>query len=445
MKPTIKSCLSDKNEWLFFLACIFITFNIFPFDKYGMGAAKCLSIIPVLLYFVVSLINGRLRIKDDNNFNVQLVLIGLMMIISLYRGYTIYNDTAGFSTAIGMWGSYFVLMASFITFLYHADELRMYMMFRCILYSFRFSFFFGILEFVYFQISNSSFIESFITCFVRDSVYIEQGRLQLNFGEPGDAGQILPGLMFPTILILKKMRYKFSLVDKIVIIGNILLLTLYSKSASFFAVSLVALVVYYNDVLNKFKIYRWFKPVTLLFLFLFGSALVIGEATESLSQVSGLGRVVMLLSNPENAFAADQSSATRFGLWVASIDIFKDNYIWGIGLGNFGYAYKQVFSQLDAIYQTPEMYSKLSLVTHQTYSIISTAFTEGGLIGCLWLLVFLRPLVRSSNFVRAFAVVFLIISLQNMVIYSFTYLFIYVMLSNSKIMTLYDKYEINKN
>lgn len=441
MKPTINSCLSDKNDGLFYLACILITFNIFPFEKYGMGASKCLSIIPTLLYLVHSMINGRLRVKDSGNFRLQLFLIGIMLIVSLIRGLYVYNDTAGFSSAIGMWGSYFVLMCSLITFLYHADEMRIYMMFRCVLYSFRFSFFFGVLEFIYFHVLDSAFIENFITCFVRDDVYLEVGRLQLNFGEPGDAGQILPGLMFPVVLILKKMGYNFSLLDKVTIIGNVLLLALFSKSASFFAVAFVALVLYYNNVLNNYIIYRWLKPVALLSLFFFGSALLLEDFTDKLSQVEGLGRIVMLISNPDFAFAADTSSATRFGLWVACVDIFKDNYFWGTGLGNFGYAYKQVFSQLDEIYQTPEMYSKLNLACHQSYSIISTAFCEGGLIGCLWLSVFLRPLLKSSRFVRVFAVVFLLISLQNMVIYSFTYLFIYVMLSNNKVTALYEEFD----
>ena len=428
---SITYLLNNSRDRLFYLACLLITFNIFPFERYGMGASKSLSVIPAILYTIQGFFQQRLCIPKY--FNKQIYCLILLLSISFFISIFRYNDLSGFRTAIGIWGSYFIIMSSFFIFLSEADDDDIYNMLRCVLYSFRFSFFFGILEAIYFNVVANDAIKQFIMLFVRDGMYLNGQRLQLNFGEPSDAGGLLPGLLFPVIIALKNIGYNFKIIDKIVICGNIILVILFSQSTSFVVVSLFTIIVFYDNKLSKNKLYKFLKYSIIMSIVLFGGATIIFMLQSLDVTEGGIGRFISLISDPENALSNDQSSATRFGLWVASFDIYKDNIIFGTGLGNFGYEFKNHFDNLDPLLQTPEMYAKTKTVTHQTYSIFSTAFVEGGLLGIFWLFLFLKRLFSWCKDVRPYAMVFIIIAFQNMVVYSFTFCFIYVMLTEESI------------
>lgn len=423
---SIKYLINNSQDRLFYLACLLITFNIFPFERYGLGASKSLSVIPALLYTFQGLFQKRLSIP--RYFNKQICCLIFLLFVSFFISIFRYNDFSGFRTAIGVWGSYLIIMSSFFIFLSNSNDEDIYNVFRCILYSFRFSFFFGILEAIYFNVLANDTIKQFVMLFVRDGAYFECQRLQLNFGEPSDAGMLLPGLLFPVIIALKNMGYKFQVIDKFVICGNVILVMLFSQSTSFVVVSLFAIIMFYDNKLSKNMVYKILKYSIIISIISGGVTIIYYIQALELTE-GGIGRFINLVSNPENALSKDQSSATRFGLWVISLDIFKDNIIFGTGLGNFGYEYKFYFDNLDPFLQTPEMYEKTKAMTHQTYSILSTAFVEGGILGILWLYFFLKRIFTRCKEARPFAWIFILISFQNMVVYSFTSCFIYMMIS----------------
>lgn len=427
----LKNLLFNDTDSLFYIACFLISFNAFPFSNFGLGADKPLSIIPAALYFLKILFSKRLFFRD--NIIKQFVLIIILMGISLYLSLNKYYTLVGFNSAVGCWGSYIIYLGIFCSFVHNADDQKIFNMVKCIFCSLWFSLIFGILEFLLLQLHITS-IYSIILPFLRDNAFLESNRIQLNFGESGDAGQLLPGLFLPVILYLKNIKYKFSIWEKIMIVLNFLLLFLYGKSASFVLVGSFALLLYYDSYLKSFKFYRYIKPIVILLIVVFSSFLLF--SLSSLVDVEGpIGRVARLFVNPEDAFGQDFSTATRIGLWVVTFKMFPSVFLLGTGWGNFGLVYPYYFNKIPPYFMTEEMMDKLGEQVHQTYSIISTSYTEGGLLGIVWLLMFLYPMYKMARKypkVLPFVLVFIVIALQQMVTYVFAFIMIWLLLTEPK-------------
>lgn len=431
-KVKISSLIFRNEDGLFYLACFLISFNTFPFSKFGLGADKSLSLIPVAIYFLQILFNGKLYFRKD--IYRQMGMIFLLMAISLYLSLYKYYTLVGFNSAVGCWGAYFLYLGAFGTFMRRADDQKVFNMMKCIFFSLWWSLVFGILEYGLLQFHISS-IKDLIVPFLRDSVFLESDRIQLNFGESGDAGQLLPGLFLPVIIYLKKCGYNFSLKEKGMLIINVLLLVLYAKSASFIIVGSFALLLYYDSYLKTIKIYIYIKPIVIISLLLASSVLL--ASIYSLADMEGpVGRVASLVVNPEYAFSQDLSTAARVGLWFVTFKIFSSLYVFGTGLGNFGLEYSNYYSKIQSYFLTPEMIGKVGQQVQQTYSIISTSYTEGGILGIVWLMMFLYPLFKMYRIypkILPFVLVFLIISLQQMVIYVFAFVMIWLLFTEPKV------------
>lgn len=144
-------------------------------------------------------------------------------------------------------------------------------------------------------------------------------------------------------------------------------------------------------------------------------------------------RILKLFTNGYDAFKDDNSSGVRFGLWVISYDIFTSRPIFGTGWGNFGFCFSHAYMHLDELLVNNEMTNKMGDITQQTYSIISTAFVEGGLVGAFWLMTLFMRLQWHSKYAIIFIPVFLFSLLQSMLIYEPATIVQFFILSNKKI------------
>ena len=429
----ISQLLTDPKDSLFYLSCFFITFNSFPFDKYGLGSLKPLSFIFIVPYFLKLIYTKKVRVKK--NLQKLFLLIAILLFFSFFLGLLRYNDLSGFRTSLGFWGGFIIYSSTISTFFADADDLKMYNSVRCVFLSFWFSFVFGILEFLLFEFDISK-IGDFLLLFLRDDWYLFTERIQLNFRESGDAGQLLPGLFFPVVLYLKKKGYSFSFLEKVMIVGTVLLTALYSRSASFIIVGSLTLLLYFHTWLKQYKFYR----ITTLFLLIF--TLVVGvygtyELMNIASEFDGtLGRVALLMSSPEDAFEGDLSSAARIGMFWICAAIFFNNLFLGSGLGYMGYLFPLYLYSIPDYFITPEMVDKTSKIAgNYSYSIITIMTSEGGVVGLIWLLFFLYPLwkaFRKYPEFRPFIIVYFLIMLQQDIVNSFVLVYMWMLYTNTK-------------
>lgn len=434
----IMRLLTDSKDGLFYLSCFFITFNSFPFDKYGLGALKPLSFIFIVPYFLKLICTKGVYVKK--NLQKLFLLIAILLFFSLFLGLFRYNDLSGFRSSLGFWGGFIIYSCTISTFLADADDQKVYNSVRCVFLSFWFSFIFGFLECLLFE-TGISIIRDFLLLFIRDDWYLFTERIQLNFRESGDAGQLLPGLLFPVVLYLKKRGYSFSFLEKGMIIGTVLLTALYSKSASFIIVGSVSMLLYFHTWLKQYKLYR----ITTLFLLIFTLVVVVYGSYKLMNMASELdgtlGRVALLMASPEDAFEGDLSSASRIGMFWICATIFFNNFLLGSGLGYMGYLFPRYLYSIPDFFITPEMVERASMIEVNTsYSIITMATSEGGVVGLVWLLFFLYPLwktFRRFPEFRPFVIVYFLIILQQDVVNSFVLVYMWMLYTNTKFLFLF--------
>lgn len=423
-KRKIINLIIDRHDGLFYLACLLVTFEIFPFHNYGLGSGKSLSVIPCVLYFLKSLFINRLLVTKD--FRIELVCISILLLISFLKDLFVYDDFVGISVSLSMWGIYIIYYFCFQTFMFKAEKDKIINMFRCIFASFKISLFFGLLELLYFHVASFSFLKSFISLFVRDSMYLEVGRLQFNFGEPSSCGVLIAGLLSLTVYSLFKLGYSFTKNEKIEIILIFIGAAIFAKSVMFWAIFATMIVSFFVFSDKKYSL----KKISLAVVFLIIAAISFSVASES-NVFTRIERLTQMQSN--SSFEEDNSSATRFALWYISYEMLKDNYVLGIGWGNFALEYPHYYKSLPAYMGTMELANKLKNKTHQSYSIFSTALAEGGIVGVIWLLLFFKRLWPDTKYKKLFIFVYILFCFQVIIIYKFECLLIAFILADERI------------
>ncbi len=419
-----------NDNFFFYIGLLLITFNTFPFMNYGMGASKALSILPFTLYLMSSIVKGSLFM--NRTLIKDFFYIILLLAISFSISVTEFHDTTGSMAAVSMWMVYIIVFLCLATFMCSANENEIYTALHCVYTSFKISFWFGLAEVIFFYIADIEAISQFIQLFVRDDMYLSNGRLQFNFGEPGDAGRILVCLFIPLIYALHRMGYKFKLKDKAFIVSLFLMEAFFAASVTFFC--LIAVFVC-SLIIIKY----WKKKKTRFFLIalfaITGVFVVYAVNSNEMYRFANNNniRILKLFTNGYDAFKSDNSSGVRFGLWKISCDIFTSRPVFGTGWGNFGQCFPHFYMYLDEILANNEMTNKLGNLTQQTYSIISTAFAEGGLVGVLWLVTLIARLQWRSKYAMIFIPVFLFSLFQSMFIYEPATITQFFMLSDKKI------------
>lgn len=146
------------------------------------------------------------------------------------------------------------------------------------------------------------------------------------------------------------------------------------------------------------------------------------------------GRVYDMLFSPIETIEKENSAGTRAGLWFVSVEAMKDYPLTGYGWGYFWYAFKNNFYKIGVNINSTEFADILFSKSYQSYSIYSTAIVEGGLVGTIWLLLFLYTRYRETEgFYKPFYFGYLFLLTQIIPIYSVTYMFVLFILTDKRI------------
>ena len=411
---------------------------VLTFDLYGLGSGKCLAIIPLILYLLQTIFQHRFFFP--NKYLSEFICIFVLLFISWAKCVTVYGDTIGITSSISMWMSYVIFIVSLSIFFRDANREKVLVMLKFLFASFKISLIFGLLEVVYFYvIPSNGFIPTFIRLFVRDGMYLEVQRLQFNFGEPGEAALLITCFFSMIIYSLHKMGYKFSRMEKFQIVMLFLLEAVYAKSMSFWMISLAFICSFCFEKIVHEKSKKSMKLFLLVPLLLFVAVTYIG----SIDEVSLKRFQSMMSEDHQTAAQEDGSSATRIGLWFVSAEMYVNNPLLGVGWGNFAQEYPKYLDKIPKYFITNEMQNKLHSNNHQSYSIYTTALTEGGIIGLTWLLFAFFKLKRKTFMQRVFVPLFWVICIQIIFIYKFEYCFIMYLLSSTKYQKIvYDEYSL---
>lgn len=417
----------------FYLAMYLITFDIFPFYRYGLGSGKALSLLPLIVYLFLKLPQIRISKYQIIDFSFILILLILSFLISMNA----FNDITGTMQAVSMWLTYAITILAFSHFIYSADREKIKKMLLCIFRSFYISLFFGLLELFYFHISSFSFIKSFITLFVRDGMYLEGGRLQFNFGEPGSMGTMIVCLFIPSVLFLRKLKYNFSIFDKILILG-IFVLSFYSISITYILTLIVLSCTYYALYKIKSKV-KLFFFITFFVGILIGFNTLINSPFFYTMAMQNDSRILKLLLPSENN-QNDDSSLVRTALWDIAVISYKERPVLGYGWGNFKYAFMDNYMKTEIGPLPDEFYEKYDQSGLQSYSIYSTALCEGGIIGVIWLLFFIISRYRKTSvFSKPFFITCMFLCIQCIFIYTIPLLLAILIFSEKRIKKIFDE------
>ena len=405
------------SDCLIYLSLILITFDTFPFNRYGMGSAKAISIIPIIFFIVLNIPNI-LRLRYKKIEIMEIILMIFLLLVSFFMGKFIYNDMIEFKATISMFSVYLTTVFSIRIFFKNANKEKILKLFKSIYYSFNISLFFGILEFVYFYIFKSEIIYKFLMLFLRDDMYLKGRRLQFNFGEPSTASIIIPCLFIPTILIMRKLGYRFTKIDKFKIV-TFLVLSIFTQSTTYYLIMSLLIILYLLFYNNNLNIKKFIIATIAIAIAISGYVFINSTTFKNYSQTSD-NRAIKLIGNLES-IQSDESFQVRGAMWKISIMGWKQKPITGYGWGYFKYAYVDNFNDLSSLEKNNrENQSKLYMDNLQSYSIYSTSMVEGGILGIIWIIIMMVPayINTKKNIIKPFLITFLVSALQGMVIYN---------------------------
>ena len=414
----------------FYLALLLLTFDGFPYYKFGLGSTKALSILPllaVLFLNVYKIIKRKYKVKEV----VEILLISTLLGISYFQGKYVYYDMSEFSASISMFAVYFITIFVFKIFFDFADKKEILFLLKCIYRSFDISLIYGILELVYFYVIDSDNLYNILNLFMRDDLYLLGKRLQFNFSEPGCVGVMIICIYIPTLYMLKKLGYKFSKIAKVKI-AILFILTLFTKSVTYYSMMMLLLILlfFYN---SKSTVKKIIVSILGIFFLIGGYLVINSDAFITYSRTSS-SRFVKILADP-NYLNEDTSGQVRVTLWKLSLYGWNDKPLTGYGWGYFKYALRANYDKLDSkSASNPEMEKKLSLDNQQTYSIYSTCLVEGGVLGVIWLIIVLWPCIKNTRgTLKVFLILLLVSFMQIIFVYNVSTIVILQIYSNKKL------------
>lgn len=423
-------CRKINIDSLFLLGMLCITFDSFPFYKYGLGSAKPLSIVPLILFLILKIISIVKRLKIDKGICIVLTMGILIVLQSIFCGLFIYNDDTGYSETMNIFFTFFVSILSFVLYMNDADNLKIKRMLKYIFMSFKISLFFGIIEIIYFYILDSELLKNFITLFVRDDVFLDVQYVQFNYGERGNTGVML-GILFPVVLfLLKKIGYSFSRGDKIFII-IIYAVSVLTFSINYFIIMLTLLIS--GIVILDFKN----KNRKLLVLFLMVAcfiliSIVLSSESFLIYSSNSNSRILRILRDT-NYIYSDGSIQTRLGQAQVCLKGFMKKPFSGYGWGYFIYAMRDNYNEISSTLKSYELSIQASLDSLQTYGFLFSVLVEGGTLGILFAISLFSRFKKTEKELWPFIIVFILECLQNVFVYWISMLVIYCLLTDKTI------------
>ena len=399
----------------FYMGMLLITFDSFPFARYGLGSGKPLSIIPLIIYIVIKTADTYKK-KIVVNLNTFLIIsLGVLILVdSLCKGVLIYDDLSGFSRAFNMFAAFFVTFWGMELFSQKADRNAILKMFTYIYKSFTIALFFGVLEFVYFYIAKIEIIKEFILLFVRDDIYLSVSKLQFNFGEAGNTGVML-GILFPlTLLCLKRLDYKFTKKDFLKI-GSIYFLSIFSLSLNYLIIILLLAI---GKILIGNQKYKKIK-VGLISLLIISCIIFIGVISSDWFRtmaVNSDSRLLPMLAD-YTKISQDGSIQTRLGSTQISLHSFIRKPFLGYGWGYYAYAFRENFDCVNTLFKSWELIGDLKYDDLQNFGFIFSILSEAGILGICFFISLIEKKKKCPQYLKPFIAVIIVEMLQNVFIY----------------------------
>ena len=420
------------NADFFFYAGLFlITFDAFPFDKYGLGSGKPLSIIPFLMYFIIKCFSLRSLAPSRKDICLWFCVFTLLFMSGIYGIF--YGDMSGFSRAVSMFAVFVITVTSFNFFISGADSNKIIKMCQTVLKSFDIALFFGVLEIIHFYIYPINIVPEFIECFVRDDVFLDVKKLQFNFGEAGNCA-IMLGILLPIILyLLNRHEYKIKKIEKIKIFF-IYAISIFSFSINYLLIMTFFLVfggIFYLCERQRRRANTITAGILLAVLCILFLRSPFFEKAVSDSNL----RAINMLTDLRYVSLIDPSTQTRIGQMQIGIESFTSRPLTGYGWGYYNVAFRENYDKLNYLLDNNELREYYYSKDLQTHGFIFSAMAEGGIIGIFFILLILsRIKFRNSDFLfKAIVVLFVIELLQCIFLYWISLIIPYCILSSKEI------------
>lgn len=381
---------------LFFLGLFFIPFNSFQgFDfmgEYKNEAATYFFLIGFFILIIERLLKGKISIPYKNSLAVTLLIFILWTFLSTAINYhtvseNFYKQTTGINRYIRQTISLLISALIFTIFFWNVvKNYSVEKIFRLIrsviLYGLIFVSFYGFIEIaiVFYGMGFlRPFFESFeILPFIK-TVYSGNQRVSItsvSYEVPALGNYLITIMpwMFSYILTEKK-------IHKFIPALLILILMFYSDSRTalicitiqIFALILILLhdIRYRKTTSNLLKL----SGVAVFLVLLINSGEVIKKVNERIDRI-----------NFNKNLNADVSNKSRFGMQYASIQVFKDHPIVGVGLGQDTYHKIQYYPYWSTVnnWEFSVKYQNQQVASFPpAYNIYTRLLSELGLIGIL--------------------------------------------------------------
>lgn len=393
---------------LFFLGLFFFSFNEYEglpiLGEFKSEAGAVFFLLGFLLLIIESGFTKKITVPLNNPiFQIMLLFLFWCFITTVLNIQTVesnyFKHTGGINRFIRQY--FALLLSSIIFFLFYYNVLRK-MELKDLLFKIRKVFFwslivasvYGFLEILvsYFGLGFFYPILKLFDYFPFLEVLIhDKGRISSIAYEPPFFAIYLitiAGWMFSYILTEKK-SWKF--LPTILI----LVLTFFSGSRTGLMVVLFQLIIFVTIVYKDRKIRSYFVKSFYGFLILFSILLIFnGEKT-----VNAISEKVVSLNFIGN-LKSNKSNQSRFGLQYASLQVFKENPIIGVGFGQQTYHSRTHYPTWATKnnYEFDLMYKNKNVKSFPPgYNLYTRLLAETGIIGFLILLVLIYYSIKQTK------------------------------------------------
>lgn len=405
MSITIKQIYS----FFFFLGVFFIPFNSYEgisfLGEFKKDGAIVFFLLSIFLFLVDVLLKGKLELPLNSLFTQFLLVLLLWIVIStLINTPTIFTNylkkTTGLSRFIRQLISLFISLSIFITaynvLKSYTVERLFFLLRKIFFYSFILMSIYGVLEIlvVYFEVLWLKKPLLMFNYFPFTDIYLDfqLKRISSFSYEPPFLAIYLITVcswMFSYILTEKRVtKYLPTIV--------VFLLTFFSGSRTALIVILFQFLIFISVVFTISRKYReLLSRVFLAFFVISVFALLFNRKNIS----SALSQKIESLDFKEN-LKTNVSNKSRFGIQYASILVFKENPIVGVGYGQQAYHSRDKYPQwaMSNNYEFKAMYLNDNLKSFPPgYNIYTRFLAELGIIGFIIFIIFILTTIYQSK------------------------------------------------
>jgi hypothetical protein len=399
----------------FYLALLFIPFDSFPFNIYGLGSSKPLSIYFFMIFFILNAKNI-FKIKFSREDILFFIFIPIICLLSFFKAKYSFNDIKGVATFLNSIFGFVSIYISFcivITNTKSKNQIDKYI--RIIVIGYFIAIIIGILE-IMFMYLNMAFLADILKCVLRDTNYLTEKRVHFSFGEPSYIGQHLFLVLVPILYYKIYYQKKYQLKRYSIMFILFIIIAILSFSSQLVIDSIVFFIL--NFLINK-----TFKKKLIYILLLVVGIFTINNFFIDNNyfniQSPYYTRIVNNIesikgSNLKDVIDNDQSIRVRYDLSAISERASKDYILTGYGMGNFIFEYKRYINEIDPyFFNNKELTNIYNSNYKYAYNFYLSILSEGGIIGIIWMLLFFKGIFKNKDIFHIFMLVALYLLLQN--------------------------------